>query len=74
MSREGSFIPRTKLPLKYFFSADEIENSLKECKSVSAAARHLRIDYRAMKKFADFHCANAKITLHFIKFLTMPHC
>jgi len=40
------------MPKKYFFSADEIENSLKENKSVSAAARFLNIDYRTMKRFA----------------------
>ena len=43
------------MPRKYFFSADEIENSLKECRSVSAAARFLRIDYRTMKRFADLY-------------------
>jgi len=41
------------LPRKYFFNADEIENSLKECGSVSAAARYLGIDYRTMKGFAE---------------------
>ena len=41
------------MPRKYFFSADEIENSLKECRSVSAAARFLKIDYRTMKGFAE---------------------
>ena len=41
------------MPRKYFFSADEIENSLKECRSVSAAARFLKIDYRTMKRLAE---------------------
>ncbi|MCH9006884.1 HNH endonuclease [candidate division KSB1 bacterium] len=41
------------MPRKYFFSEAEIENSLKECRSVSAAARFLKIDYRTMKRFAE---------------------
>lgn len=49
----GVFTWRTKLPKKYFFSEAEIENSLKENKSVSAAARFLNIDYRTMKRFAQ---------------------
>ena len=43
------------MPRKYFFSADEIENSLKECRSVSAAARYLGIDYRTMKRLAEIY-------------------
>ena len=43
------------MPRKYFFSADEIENSLKECRSVSAAARNLGIDYRTLKRLADLY-------------------
>ena len=43
------------MPRKYFFSADEIETSLKECRSVSTAARSLKIDYRTMRKWADLY-------------------
>lgn len=50
--QSGLFIWRAYLPKKHFFNEAEIENSLKENKSVSAAARYLGIDYRTLKKYA----------------------